>query len=549
MFDGKALIMKKIIIPQLLALTGLLCLGGCGSSSSLDSANTIGLSSGDGTYDIDTASSNKDGSLCYEIFVRSFYDSDGDGTGDFNGVASKASYLKSLGVGKVWLMPINPSPSYHGYDVSDYYAVNEDYGTMEDFENMVKTLNDNGIDVIMDMVLNHSATDNPWFIQSYKDFKSGNTASDSKKDWYNWYSSTTGTCSRYGTDNSAFYEAQFGYTMPDFNFSCQAVQDEFSKILNFWCAKGVSGFRLDAVLYYCYPNTTQNIEALNKIVSYVQEDYPDTYFVGECWSTSSDYYEYYKSDVDSFFDFNCATGGTNKNFYNTAKGIIDGDKFTAFIQKDISACKANNADGYPSFFISNHDMDRPSKSLEGNRAKLAASLAYLLPGTPYIYYGEEIGLKGIRGSNDESDVLRRLPMIWSQEDKTGECDFPEPAKSALAKNVTQVTKGADDLAEDPLSSVCHYQKLGSIRNKYSCFQEGSYKAIALGNEDIAAYEVSGDDEDIVIVHNLSDTAINLDISAYASSLLDSVNTVNLKPSFENGLLGIGAYSSAVLQAK
>ena len=137
-------------------------------------------------YVIDENVSNENGSMSYEVFVRSFYDSNGDGIGDLNGVTYKLPYFKSLGIKTLWLMPIMPSPTYHGYDVSDYYSIHKDYGTIDDYKNLVKEAEKYNIDIMIDMVLNHCSNQNPYFRESYEDYIYGNTNEDSKADWYVW---------------------------------------------------------------------------------------------------------------------------------------------------------------------------------------------------------------------------------------------------------------------------------------------------------------------------------------------------------------------------
>ena len=274
-----------IVGLALISLTS--CSGDASSPSESVPPDPLGLELGDGTYDLEGDVDNSDSSLHYEIFVRTYCDSDGDGVGDFAGVASKAGYLQSLGVGAVWLMPINPSNSYHGYDVNDYYSVNPDYGTMADFESMVETLNEHGIDVVIDMVLNHSGLSNPWFSESYKDRQADDGSADSKADWYVW-SDESGL--NYHSYADAYYLGAFSPSMPEFNWDCAAFRDEVKKILGFWIGKGVSGFRLDATRYYYEFNMEKNVGALDYITDSARSFDPGCYIVGENWTSGSDYY-------------------------------------------------------------------------------------------------------------------------------------------------------------------------------------------------------------------------------------------------------------------
>ena len=185
-------------------------------------------------YVFDENSSNENGSVSYEIFVRSFYDYDGDGIGDFLGVKEKLPYLKDLGVKTLWLMPIHQSPSYHGYDVVDYYGVNPEYGTMEDFESLVNQAAEYNIDIMIDIVFNHSSTQCQWFQKSYKDFTSKNTSETSMADWYCWSETSKGGYKMYNGNSKAYYECRFDSSMPDFNTENPKVREEFVNILKHW---------------------------------------------------------------------------------------------------------------------------------------------------------------------------------------------------------------------------------------------------------------------------------------------------------------------------
>ena len=529
------------------------CLFSCqpGKGSTVDPLlNPIGLEEGDGDLGISSTPNNEGGSLHYEIFVRSFCDSDGDGIGDFNGVASKADYLQSLGIGEVWLMPINPSPSYHGYDVSDYYSVNPDYGTMEEFESMVDTLNDHGIRVTIDMVLNHSAITNPWFNQSCTDYSDGYAGADSKADWYMW--SDTKVDGNYQSYLGKYYLGAFSPSMPDFNWDSPSLRAEMKKILQFWIGKGVQGYRLDAVRYYYEENVSKNIEALNYIAECCHEVDPDFYIVGENWGNGLDYLDYYSSDIDSFFNFNTSIAySSGVTIVSSAKLLNSGDSYVATVANSQKAVKEKNPSSYNSFFIANHDTDRASKSLYGDYAKVGAAIVYLLPGTPYIYYGEEIELWGVRGS-ESTDAMRRLPMVWGEGHEEEECDFPDKTASYLSYQAeqNQVKEGVYDQLEDPFSLLNVYRRIAEVRNSYPFIRDAEMKAISTKTRNFFAYELIGEQEgeDIVIVINGDDVATELNLSEYSSFSLDNeVQTMGLKASWEGGTLGLGGYSVAVLR--
>jgi alpha-amylase len=289
---------------------------------------------------------------------------------------------------------------------------------------------------------------------------------------------------------------------------------------------------------------------LNELVTDVEADYPDAAFVGEDWSTGSEYIDYYQSKIQSFFDFERSVDGASKTIVGLAKGFIYGDEFSEAIETTEKTVKASKSNSYSSYFMSNHDQDRVSKNLTGNLAKVGASITYLLPGTPWCYYGEEIGLKGVRNTSpdDRSDVKRRLPMIWSESDKTGQCQFPESGRSDLDDTV-QVKKGVSDLLSDPLSLTNHYRKVAEVRNKHPLFKDGVYTAIKTNFKPLYAYKIAKGDESIVVVTNTGGYNRSLDVSSFAASIVDEINTADLKPSLKDGVLSLGAYSTVVLTAK
>ena len=493
------------------------------------------------------------GGATYEIFVRSFYDSDGDGIGDLNGVAEKLDYLKDLGVENIWLMPFNESPSYHGYDVEDYYSIEKDYGTIDDFKALNAKADSLGINIYMDLVINHSSSTNPWFIQSANDYYTNNISADSKKDWYVW-SENSGS-NRHEYKNMGFYyEGDFSSSMPDFNLDCPAVREELAKVIKYWLDLGVDGFRLDAVLYYYQSNISKNIEFLNWIKETAESVKKDTYIVGEAWvSNQAGISEYYRSKVDSFFNFPSSLNGSGNDSINSViKGFTKANLFGASIESKEKDQKTNNPNGKSSYFLANHDMDRSSQNLTGDLAKAAASLMMLLPGNPYMYYGEEIELKGARTSSS-TDAERRLPMIWSKDDKTGECDIPDLRSLGSNYNPHQVELGADDQIKTGYSLVNHYKKAINLRNKYSFIEDATFVNltgnVAENDDHILLYKLTSGENSIIVCHNFNETAREVDVSSLSTEILDSINTTKKIPEFKNGKLALGGYSTVVLDVK
>ena len=507
-------------------------------------------------YKFDSSVTNANGSVCYEIFVRSFYDTNNDGIGDFNGVTAKLPYLKDLGVKTLWLMPIMPSPSYHGYDVADYYGVNPDYGTMSDFDNLLAEAKKHNIDIMIDIVFNHSSTQNPWFRQSYEDYINNNTSLDSKADWYCWIDHYQTGYSIYSGSKGIYYESRFDHSMPDLNTQNEAVRAEMLKILKYWVEKGVDGFRFDAVKYFDFNNTKYNVEFMTYLHDEIVKDYPGIYFVGECWDGITVINEYYKSTFESFFTFGSSLDGNgDASIVGQVKTLTSANSFASTIENRERIMKENNPNAYSSYFLSNHDMDRASNSLTNENAKLAASLYLLLPGTPYMYYGEEIEIMGKRKTapEDASDARRRLPMIWSMTDKNGECGFPEPHRTDLMNN-EQVKLGVAEQMDKNFSLWNHYKKVIEIRNKYPFIKNSVFtnmtKQIDTKLDNILAYELSYGDESIIVIHNFENANASVDLSKIGvSSILDEVSVSRQYPELSNNVLKIGKWSTVILSKK
>lgn len=507
-------------------------------------------------YVLEEGVSNENGSMSYEIFVRSFYDTNSDGIGDLNGVKAKIPYLADLGIKTIWLMPIHKSPTYHGYDVTDYYSVNPDYGTLNDFDALVAEANRYHIDIMLDMVFNHCSTQNAYFTQSFADYYNGNTSEDSKANWFNWDTTSHSGYNYYGKFNDVtyYYESRFDASMPDFNFDCKAVRDEIKNISKFWIKDhGVKGFRLDAVIYYYYNETAKNNAYLNELSTYVKSLNKDFYMVGEAWKNQPIILNYYDSQIDSLFAFNVALNGSvnpNVSITQMVKGYGRAENFCPGIEAYEEKIHEKNPNAYASYFLANHDTDRASSSLTGENAKVAASIYGLLPGTPFMYYGEEIELKGVRieNPNDMSDARRRLPMIWSKDDKTGQCAFPERNRKDLDNNA-QVEDGADDCLKQNYSLINHYKKVINIRNKYPLFKHGIFKSMVeeLGIEDryTLAYKISLGNDSITIITNCGDTVTSVNVGELKIS--DTINTRQLIPSLNNGVLKVAPKSTVVLK--
>lgn len=334
----------------------------------------------------------------YCIFVRSFADSNGDGIGDLNGIASKLDYLENLGVSGIWLMPIFPSHSYHGYDVDDYYNVNKEYGTISDLENLCAKCAERGISVILDLPLNHSSIHNKWFLQSIDE-------KNPKHSWYRWanpqenpdinFNATIWQHKVWNKRGENFYSGLYYDGMPDFNHDNLEVRDEFKNIIKFWLEKGVSGFRFDAASHIYnsakLPSSVKDgqeraLDFWNEICSYAKSVKSDAFMVGEVWESNGTRAEYMRS-IPSTFHFDLGTK------------IINAIKNSDGMNNSIAAGLLNDYELYaqknPNFidapFLTNHDQNRSPLQFKNNErcVKLAAAMYLFLPGIPFVYYGEQ----------------------------------------------------------------------------------------------------------------------------------------------------------------
>ncbi|WP_072760554.1 alpha-amylase family glycosyl hydrolase [Fervidobacterium gondwanense] len=376
----------------------------------------------------------------YSLLIRSFYDSDGDGIGDFRGVAQKVEYFKELGIDTIWFLPFNKAKSYHGYDVEDYYDVEPDYGTFEEFKEMLKILNENGIRVVMDLVVNHTANTHPWF----KDAVENTTSSP----YWNYYIMTledkSGHAHWHWKMNSkgqkVWYFGLFDLSMPDLNFSNLAVMEEVKKIIDFWYLVGVDGFRLDAPKHYMGwdwdDGITQSAQVARQIESYIRTKYGnDVILVGEVFDGNPSVLSQFAPLPVFNFTF----------MYNIRSNYEGQDNL---LQNAISWVNSNTyyLASYHFPFIDNHDLDRWISVLidqkysgnvtNGTKQYLLTNAVLLsLKGIPTIYYGCEIGLRGWKWRTDPWDMPVREPMQWyTAQSGTGQTYWTKSVYQA--KNIT-----------------------------------------------------------------------------------------------------------------
>ena len=433
----------------------------------------------------------------YEIFPYSFCDSNGDGIGDLKGIISKLDYLNDgnpettddLGVEGIWLMPIMPSPSYHKYNCKDYMDIDPDYGTLDDFKELVEQAHKRNINVIIDLVLNHTSRTHPWYKSALKELKEGKT--DGYAEYYHFEKNKKADGWRSAGVDDWCYECEFDSDMPDLNLKNEKVREEIKKIVDFWLGIGVDGFRLDAVLWFESTGDNDSIEDLKWLYDYAKTVKEDVYMVGECWTNSAIIANYYKSGLDSFFDFDeqGPTGRVKKAL--TAESAKQYVKQVSIYEEDL---KNNNAAAINTPFISNHDTARSAEFFSNETyRRMAASMYLMIPGNSFVYYGEEIGMKG-----SANDPDKRTGMYWSASDKTGYVE-----KIPGASNTYVPEKAVDEQLKDNDSLLTFYKKAIALKNQNPEIARGTMTVVDLGSDACGGYVADYDGSKVLVVFNAS----------------------------------------------
>ena len=448
----------------------------------------------------------------YEVFVRAYADSDGDGNGDLKGLISKLDYLNDgdpatttdLGVTGLWLMPIMQSPSYHGYDITDYEQIESNYGTNEDFKQLVEEAHKRGIAVIIDMVLNHTSSEHPWF----KDALTRGSEHDS---WYVWSDTLPKYNGPWGEPvwnkgGDRYYYAVFYGGMPDLNYVNPDVTQTMYGVADFWLNDmGVDGFRLDAVKHIIedgtkQQNTPQTFDWLKAWDAHLKSVKPDVFTVGEVQNSSDIASQYVPDSVDTVFEFDLAS-----RMLDAARRGSAG-RLPSIQQEVLDAYEP----GQYSAFLTNHDQNRVMTELirDFNKSKMAASLLLTQPGVPFIYYGEEIGMIGIK-----PDECIRTMLQW--DDTPLVAPFMEGKNCKTNQDVANVAVETDD----PASLLSHYRDLIHFRQAHPAMQTGDMTLLDSITGKVYSFIRHDDEETLLVVINLSDeTVSDYALSAESSPL-------------------------------
>lgn len=495
-------------------------------------------------------------SVVYQIYPRSFNDSNGDGIGDINGIREKLDYLKELGIDVIWLSPVYKSPNDdNGYDISDYCDIMDEFGTMDDMEKLLKEANEKGIKILMDLVVNHTSDEHKWFIEAKK-------SKDNKfRDYYIWRdpvnghepnnlgSCFSGSAWQYDESTDQYYLHLFSKKQPDLNWENENVRNEVYKMMNFWIDKGIGGFRMDVIDLIGKVPDERITGNGPKLHDYLQEmnkaalEGHDLLTVGETWGATPEIAKLYsnpkRKELSMVFQFEHIgldqIEGKEK-WDVKPLDLLDLKKVLSKWQTELEG------EGWNSLFWNNHDLPRIVSRWGNDReyrvesAKMLATLLHGMKGTPYIYQGEELGMTNVRFEdiNEYNDIETlnmykdriskgyshdeimasiyakgrdnaRTPMQWDSTENAG---FTT-GKPWLKVNKNYKFINAEDCLQDKDSIFYHYKKLINIRKHNDTIIYGNYKLLLPEDKNVFAYSRELNGDKIVVVCNFYNKEINL----------------------------------------
>lgn len=485
--------------------------------------------------------------VCYEIFVRSFADSNHDGIGDINGITSKLDYLKDLGIDALWLTPICKSPTYHKYDVADYRQIDPEYGTIDDFKRLISEAHKRNMKIVKDLVVNHTSNQHPWFLEAQKG------KDNPYRDYYVWLSQTKidslGIATREKSGDSwevnpwhaikeagpEKYYGLFWSGMPDLNFDNPKVREEIYSVAEFWLKEvGLDGFRLDAAKHI-YPDWEAEksqafwVEFREKVTGYK----PDVYLVGEVWATPDKVAPYFRG-LPANFNIDAALA---------IQKILGKGEHVDLVKQltdTYGEYKKVNPDFIDVTVTGNHDQIRIGTAVNGNidKMKVAANLLLTLPGEPYLYYGEEIGMLG-----DKPDENIREPFLWAAKS----ADKQRPTWLNPKFSTDESVRNLEIQKADPGSLFNHYKKLLKLRHSQPALGQVSPVNLAesgIRETDVISFIRTDRSGDLLVIHNVGDTERSISIPGkFKTPLFHSPSKAEIK----NQTLKLPAYSVVVLK--
>lgn len=504
--------------------------------------------------------------VVYQVYPRSFYDSNGDGIGDLNGVRAKLDYIRRLGVDVIWLNPIYKSPNDdNGYDISDYRAIMDEFGTMEDFDRLLAEAHEKGLRIVMDLVVNHTSDEHPWFIESRK------SAESPYRDYYiwregkdgnppnNWGASFRGSAWERCEETGMYYLHTFSKKQPDLNWENETVRGEVYDLMRFWLDKGIDGFRMDVINYisktpempdgpmmnrlygnfrpYCLngPRVHEFLQEMNREVL----SHYDVMTVGETPGVSVEQAQRYtgpdEHELNMVFQFAHVNLDYDENGKWTLKRVpLDG------LRRVLSEWQTGlHGKGWNSLYLNNHDQPRmvsrfgddSTEALRSASAKMLGVLMHMMQGTPYVYQGEELGMTNV-AFPDISDY-RDIDTLNAWNEMTGELGVsPEHMMACIHRrsrdnartpmqwsaapnagfttgtpwigvNPNYVTINAEAQENDPDSVLCFYRRLIALRRELPIITEGDYALLLADHPQIFAYQRSWQGQRLYVICSFS----------------------------------------------
>lgn len=508
--------------------------------------------------------------VVYQIYPRSFMDSNGDGIGDLNGITEKLEYLKELGIDVIWLSPVYQSPNDdNGYDISDYQAIMEEFGTMEDYDRMLARAHELGIKIMMDLVVNHTSDEHAWFVESrksvdnpYRDFYIWRKGKDGKEP-NNWGSCFSGSAWKYDPQTDMYFLHLFSKKQPDLNWDNPKVRDQVFEMMNWWCEKGIDGFRMDVISLISKPeglpdgipgetgyadsgcaNGPHVHEYLKEMNRKVLSHY-DLITVGEAAGVTLEEAKKYAnadgSELNMVFQFEHIGGGPEAdNHY----GKWDSHKMPLPVWKKILSRWQTGLEGkaWNSLFLSNHDQPR-SVSWFGNdseqyreiSAKMLGTCLHMMQGTPYVYQGEELGM--CNAYFDQLEDYRDIESLNAYKELTETCGVSHEEMMGYLKRISRdnartpmqwddsanagfttgtpwikvnsnyKTVNAKQQTTDPDSVFSYYKELIRLRHENDIIVYGEYELLEPQNEELFIYTRSWNNEQLMVLCNFTEKDI------------------------------------------
>ncbi|OQY09915.1 MAG: hypothetical protein B6I29_02485 [Marinitoga sp. 4572_148] len=476
----------------------------------------------------------------YELFVRSFYDSNNDGIGDLKGVTQKLDYLRDLGVEGIWLLPIMQSAAFHGYTIIDFYSINPSYGTIDDFQELVNEAHKKGMKIILDIPVNHTSVKCEWFQKAVN-------GDEKYKNYYVWANEKTDLKEKRHWDDSyiwfkygdKYFYGLFGSSSPDLNFENKELWNEIKNVFKFWLDLGVDGFRLDAAKHifdYDIENMKfkyqhdRNIEFWKEMIGFIKNIKSDAIIISEIWDAPEIVKKYHGLfDVEFNFPFSYYIKDTIK--YHDPRMLVKGIKETLnhYITEDVESIAGN--------FFTNHDMERLLSEFDGNEemAKMAFNILFTLPGYPFVFYGDEIGMRGeIIDVNFTEDSQE--PMQWyesgfgiGQTEWKG-CKYNPPYSNI---SVEEQMNKSDSLLN-------HVKSLSMFRNENKWIETSKISNLK-NDRFVVSYTLSLKDKNFIVYHNIKPQRTKVKLENYKNHKTFGKSNIKGKIAYLDG------YTTIVLE--